>query len=130
MEQNERRTARERALEVLYEADMKGVTIPELVATLAVQPDEFTAALLTAVEVNCDYIDLMVCESAKGWTIDRMPVIDKLLLRLATAELLTLDTPTPVAITEAMELAKRYSTDNSSRFLNGVLGTIAARVRS
>ncbi len=72
----------------------------------------------------------MLTEAAKGWTLERMPVIDKLLLQLAAAELVALDTPTAVAITEAMELAKQYSTDDSSRFLNGVLGAIVVRVRS
>ena len=75
-------------------------------------------------------IDTLVGEAAIGWDLDRMAVVDRNVLRLATAELLSCaDVPTAVILNEAVELASAFSTDDSGRFVNGVLATVATRVR-
>jgi transcription antitermination protein NusB len=125
-----RREARERALELLYEADAKGVTPDEVMAQLTVAPDEFAADVVRGVGTNLAEVDELLRRFAKGWTLERMPVIDRTLLRMATYELgHRPDVPTASIINEAVELAKRYSTDDSGRFVNGMLGRIADELR-
>ena len=125
-----RRQSRERALTLLYEADVKGVPATEVLAGLPVAPDPYVTTLVTAVAERRDEIDALVGESAIGWDIDRMAVVDRNVLRLATAELLAGDdVPTAVVLNEAVDLASAFSTDDSGRFVNGVLATVAARVR-
>jgi N utilization substance protein B len=78
-----------------------------------------------------DEIDTLLTDHARGWTLERMPVIDRTVLRIATYELLARpDVPTAVVIDEAVELAKRFSTDDSGRFVNGMLSAIAKKVRA
>jgi len=126
----ERREARERALGLLYEAETKGCTGTEVLAGLPVVPDEFAAALVLAVDEHRDRIDGLLSEFAKGWTISRMPALDRAALRMGTAELLTRpDVPTAVVLNETVDLAKRFSTDDSGRFVNGLLARIATEVR-
>jgi N utilization substance protein B len=80
------------------------------------------------VDDNRDEIDALVAQYAKGWALDRMPAVDRALLRLATYELLHhSEVPVAVVISEAVELASQFSTDDSSRFVNGVLSAIAKR---
>ena len=75
-------------------------------------------------------IDALIGDAAIGWDLDRMAVVDRNVLRLAVAELLACpDVPTAVILNEAVELASAYSTDDSGRFVNGVLATLAARIR-
>ena len=125
-----RREARERALELLYEADAKGVTPDAVMAELTVAPDEFAADVVRGVGANLAEVDELLRRFAKGWTLERMPVIDRTLLRMATYELgHRPDVPTASIINEAVELAKRYSTDDSGRFVNGMLGRIAEELR-
>jgi N utilization substance protein B len=125
-----RRTARERALSLLYEADAKGVAPSVVLADLPVRPDPFAAALVEGVEAAGAELDELIGAYAVDWTIDRMPVIDRLVLRLATYELVhDPGVPTGAVVSEAVELAKTYSTDDSGRFINGVLGSIATAVR-
>jgi transcription antitermination protein NusB len=115
---------------LLYEAEMKQCSLPEVLAALAVSPDPFTVALLEGVAVDGEAIDELVSSAAVGWELGRMPVVDRTILRLATWELMARpDVPVPVVIDEAVELAKQYSTEQSGGFVNGVLSTIAARVR-
>ena len=125
-----RREARERALSLLYEAEAKAVSPPDLIKELPLEPDPFAADLVIGV---CDHqhaIDTLIERFAIDWAIDRMPVIDRTVLRMGTYELLHReDVPTGVILSEAVELAKRYSTEESGRFVNGVLGAIAADVR-
>ena len=126
-----RREARERALSLLYEADSKGVAPAEVLAELPVTPDAFASAIVIGVQAELDRIDSLISAHAIGWTMDRMPVIDRALLRMATYELLEeADVPTAVVLSEAVELASEYSTEESGRFVNGVLATIASSVRS
>lgn len=125
-----RREARERALSLLYEAEVKDLVPSALLAELPLQPEPFVADLVQGVGENRARIDELVGRFAIGWTLDRMPVVDRNVLRLAVYELLERpDVPLGAVIDEAVELAKRYSTDESGRFVNGVLSGIAAEVR-
>lgn len=125
-----RREARERALGLLYEADAKDATPSDVLAEQAVAPDDFADDLVRGVGVHRDEVDELIRRFAKGWTLERMPMIDRTLLRMATYELgHRPDVPTAAVISEAVELAKRYSTDDSGRFVNGMLGRIAEELR-
>ncbi|MEZ5408755.1 MAG: transcription antitermination factor NusB [Acidimicrobiales bacterium] len=124
-----RREARERALELAYEANQRQITAGELLAALPVAPTPFAVELLTAAEENRERAEELIANRATGWSLDRMPVMDRLVMRMAVAEMLALPTPTGVVLSEAVELAKRYSTDESGRFVNGVLAAIARQVR-
>ena len=110
----ERRGARERALGLLYEAETKGCTGTEVLAALPVPADDFAAALVQAVDEHHERIDGLLGEFAKGWTVARMPALDRAALRMGTAELMTRpDVPTAVVLNETVDLAKRFSTDDS-----------------
>lgn len=125
-----RREARERALSLLYEAETKDATPAEVLGALPVPPDEFTARLVEGVGARIDEIDGVIGRHAIGWALDRMPAIDRAVLRMATFELIGLpDVPTGAVLSEAVELASSYSTDESGRFVNGVLSSVAAEVR-
>lgn len=126
----ERRDARERALGLLYEAETKGLTGADVLANLPVAADDFAAALVRAVDEHHDRIDGLLSEYSHGWTLSRMPALDRAALRMGTAELLTRpDVPTAVVLNEVVELASRFSTDDSGRFVNGLLARIATEVR-
>ncbi|MDH3681503.1 MAG: transcription antitermination factor NusB [Acidimicrobiia bacterium] len=125
-----RREARERAIELAYEAEMRSLAVDDLLAGLPVAPDPFVVELLKAAERQQEVAEKLIAERATGWTLERMPAIDRLVMRLAVAELLDLDTPTGVVLSEAVDLASRYSTDESSRFVNGVLAAIARELPS
>jgi len=128
-----RRKARKRALDVLYEADQRDLPPGEVLRSYLARieqprPDhmDYAVTLIEGVAENLDRIDELISSYAEGWTIDRMPVVDRNLARIAVYELLYLpDIDDPVAISEAVELAKQMSTDDSPRFLNGILGRIA-----
>ena len=120
-----RRAARERALELLYEADAKNTTANDIVDALPLAPDAYAVELATGVDVHRDEIDRIIVDHLTGWTLERMPAVDRALLRMATFELLHCDVPVGVVISEAVELASEFSTDDSSRFVNGVLSAIA-----
>ena len=122
-----RRAARERALALLYEAEVKAVSARDLVDQLPVPPDPFAGDLACGVADHAEEIDEVIGAVARGWRLERMPAIDRALLRLATYELLHRpDIPAGATLSEAVELAGQYSTDDSSRFVNGVLARIAA----
>ena len=125
-----RREARERAIGLLYEAETKGVTPADLLAELPVPPDEFATELVLGVGAHLDEIDELIVTYARDWKLERMPALDRAVLRLATHELAHRpDVPTGAAISEAVELAKQYSTEESGRFVNGMLSAIASAVR-
>ncbi len=125
-----RHDARERAFHLHYEAEMKGDAIADVLASLPVSPDEFAAQLVVGVGENQDDLDAVIASHARNWDVDRMPALDRAILRLATYELMHRpDVPTAVVISEAVELAKSYSTDDSSRYVNGVLSAVAGAVR-
>jgi transcription antitermination protein NusB len=125
-----RREARERALSLLYEAEAKDLGPSEVLADLPLPPEAYVLDLVLGVESDTARIDELIARYAIDWTLDRMPVVDRTLLRMATYELLARpDVPTGAVISEAVELAKTYSTDESGRFVNGVLASIANEVR-
>jgi len=94
-----RRAARERALELAYECEQRGLTAPELFAELAVEPDEYACLLVNGIDEHREEIDALIRKYSEHWAIERMPVIDRALLRLGTFELGWVpDTPAAVAI--------------------------------
>jgi len=125
-----RRAARERALGLAYECELRGVDASELLADLPVEPDEYAVAIVRGADAHRDEIDALIRKYSEHWALERMPVIDRALIRLGTYELVWVpETPTAVVITEAVELAKEYSTKDSGRFVNGLLARIAEDVR-
>jgi transcription antitermination protein NusB len=126
-----RREARERALELLYEGYAKGAPADDILGALVIPPEPYAEALVRGVADRGDELDELITRFAKGWTLERMPVLDRTILRIAIYELVAGDDPpVGVVISEAVELAKRYSTDDSGRFVNGVLASVASAVRS
>ena len=125
-----RHQARERVVTLLYEAELKGRRPTEVLDDLMVAPDPYTVDLVRTVEARGPDIDALIAGAAIGWELDRMAVVDRNVLRLAVAELLECpDVPTAVILNEAVELASAYSTDDSGRFVNGVLATLAEQLR-
>lgn len=127
---DERSDARERALYLLYEAHSKGIAPADTIDLQVIEPDDLTQDLVRGVGENLPRIDAEIAARAKGWTLARMPVLDLNVMRLGAYELLQRPhVPTAVVLNEAVELAKRFSTDDSGRFVNGVLAALAADVR-
>ena len=125
-----RREARERALSLLYEAEAKSLKPGEVLGELPVAPEQFTVELVEGVGEHMPEVDDLIRRFAKGWKLERMPAVDRALLRLGIYELMQRpEIPTAAVISEAVELAKRYSTDESGRFVNGMLARIAEEVR-
>jgi transcription antitermination protein NusB len=126
-----RREARERALGLAYEAEIRGVDLVAIIVEQGVRPDEYACRLVEGVAEHADEIDAILRKYSEHWALERMPVVDRTLLRLSTFELgWVLDVPAAAVITEAVELAKQYSTKDSGRFVNGLLAGIAEQLRS
>ena len=124
-----RSKARKTALDLLYEGDIRNRPSLELlnerITTLDYLIRDYTKELVTGVSEKKSKIDEIILMRAKGWDLDRMPVLDRNILRLAAYELLWLtDIPENVAISEAVELAMSLSTDESANYINGVLAAI------
>ena len=124
-----RSKARKRAVDLLYEADLRGDdpmrTLAERVALADPPINDYTITLVEGVTERRGDIDRMLSDYSDGWTLDRMPGVDRAVLRVGLYELLwATDVPDAVAIDEAVELAKALSTDDSPRFVNGVLGRV------
>jgi N utilization substance protein B len=127
---DDRSDARERALYLLYEAYSKGISPADALAVQVLEPDALTTLLVVGVGEHVEELDAAIAARAKGWTLVRMPVLDLNILRLGAFELAHRpDVPLAVAIVEAVELAKRFSTDDSGRFVNGVLSALADDLR-
>jgi transcription antitermination protein NusB len=128
---DERSDARERALYLLYEAHSKGIAPVDALALQVLEPDSLTIELVAGVGEHRERLDAAIANRAKGWTLERMPVIDLNVLRIASYELAERpDVPVAVVLDEAVELAKRFSTDDSGRFVNGVLSALAGDLRT
>ena len=128
---DERSDARERALILLYEAETKGIAPSEVLAAQISVPDELTTVLVQGVEQHLAELDAAISAHAKGWTLQRMPAIDRNGLRVGAFELLgRREVPVAVVLDEAVELAKRFSTDDSGRFVNGVLAALVSVLRA
>ncbi|NEW70278.1 transcription antitermination factor NusB [Streptomyces rhizosphaericus] len=129
-----RNKARKRAFQILFEADQRGSTVQTVLADwirLARTDDrqppvsEYTMQLVEGYAQHVARIDELIATYAVGWTLDRMPVVDRNILRLGAYELVWEDaTPDAVVIDEAVQLAKEFSTDDSPAFVNGLLGRI------
>ena len=127
---DERSDARERALYLLYEAESKGITPVEALELQVLAPDELTQTIVRGVAQHRDRLDAAIDQRATGWTLARMPVIDLNVLRIGAFELAERpDVPTAVVLDEAVSLVKQFSTDDSGRFVNGVLAALVADLR-
>ena len=122
--------AREQALILLYEAESRSMLVSDVVRKQVVVPHSAAVALALGVEEAQVTYDEMISSRAKGWRLERMPMIDRAVLRLALHELREFpDVPTAVVMNEAIELAKRFSTEDSGRFVNGILSALLESVR-
>ena len=130
-----RSKARKQALDLLFEADIRGTNALETLNLRDIVeegPDarpirEYTRSLVTGVSENTRKIDELITTYAQGWDMDRLPAVDRNILRLGIFEILwSSDVPTSVAIDEALMLAKELSSDESSKYIHGVLGRIAS----
>jgi transcription antitermination protein NusB len=129
-----RSASRRRALSILYEADLLEQPIAEVLERHLDDredpPDGYTVELVRGVDSLRGELDERIGAAAEHWTIQRMPLVDRNVLRLASYELVARpEVPTAVALDEAIELAKLLSTTDSGRFVNGVLGRVASEVR-
>ena len=125
-----RSKARKRALDILFEAELRGVPVLDLLAeriTLGSPPvAPYAADLVRGVTVHAARSDELISKYAEGWTLDRMPAVDRNVLRIGVYELLWADdVPDAVALSEAVLLAQDLSTDASPAFVNGLLARIA-----
>ncbi|WP_369254555.1 transcription antitermination factor NusB [Geodermatophilus amargosae] len=124
-----RTKARKRAVDVLYEADLRSADPVELlrerIADVSPPVPDHAVRLVEGVAANSARIDDLIDRHARGWSIDRLPDVDRAILRMAVYELLWADdVPDAVVIDEAVELARSLSTDDSPAYVNGVLGAI------
>ena len=124
-----RSKARKRAVDVLYEADLRSLdrleVLRERIAEANPPVPDHTVRLVEGVEEHAAQIDELIDTHARGWSLDRLPDVDRAILRMAVFELLWADdVPAPVVIDEAVQLAKTLSTDDSPAYVNGVLGGI------
>lgn len=124
--------ARKRALDVLFEADVRGADpttlLAERIAAADASVPEYTVHLVEGVAAHLARLDGLIDEHAVDWTLDRMPAVDRNVLRLGAYELLYADdVPDAVAVSEAVRLVRELSTDESPSFVNGLLATLLAR---
>ncbi|MEG9226146.1 transcription antitermination factor NusB [Aeromicrobium sp. Sec7.5] len=120
---------RKRALDILFESELQslsmGGSLAERLVTNHPPINAYTVTLVEGVAENQTHIDELLAEHSRGWTLDRMPGVDRNLLRLGTYEILFAeDVPDAVAVSEAVDLARELSTDDSPSFVAGVLGAI------
>lgn len=130
-----RSKARKQALDLLYEADIRGSSALELLLSRDVIEDgpdarpirEFTKELISGISTNSRKIDELITTYAQGWDMDRLPAVDRNILRLAIYEIVwTVDLADGIAIDEALTLAKELSTEESAGYIHGVLGKISS----
>ncbi len=126
-----RREARERALALCYELEAKGLTADVVLAELPAPPDEYTVTLVRGVGDHRVELDQWLGKYSERWAVERMPAVDRALLRIGTYELgWQPELPVGVVIDEAVELAQQYSTQDSGRFVHALLARIADQVRA
>lgn len=123
---NDLTDARERALHLLYESSIKGLSATGVLAAQVLEPEPLTRLIVEGVARDEAKIDELIADHLVGWTLARLSIIDKVVLRIGVFELMSRsDTPQAVVLSEAVELAKRFSTAESGRFVNGVLAAVA-----
>ena len=128
-----RRKSRELAMQMLFQADIGKQTPDQVRATFwragdEVEPDVrgFAEDLFRVANANLEQIDHLIAQNSKHWRIERMPAVDRNLLRMAIGEMIGFkSTPFPIVINEALEIARRYTAPESINFLNGMLDSIA-----
>jgi N utilization substance protein B len=133
-----RRRGREFTMQVLYAAEVGGDSLEKAANTLSreeppppPEAQDYGLQLARAVRERSEAIDRLIAASAEHWELSRLAVVDRIILRMAIAELMTAsDVPPKVCINEAVEIAKKFSTENSSRFVNGVLDAVARQLSS
>ena len=131
-----RHRSRQRALQVLFSCDLRKQPVDEAIAAFyktldsededpdPEQPDEFMEALVRGATEQAAAIDQRIAAKSDHWRLDRMAAVDRNILRLAVYEMTDVHTPAPVVIDEALELARKFSTDESVAFINGVLDAV------
>jgi len=125
-----RREAREEALALLYEIDATGASVADALDERAAEPEDYAVEMARGVEAEGPALDRVVSGNLKGWRLQRLAVVDRILVRMATWELMERpDVPTGVILSEAVELATQYSGEDSPRFVNGLLAAVAREVR-
>lgn len=125
-----RHEARERAVHLLYESELKSRSASDVLGSQVIASDPFTAVLVNGVAETQAELDDLIGSLARGWTLQRMPRLDLVILRVACYELAYCqDIPTGAVLSEAVDLAGRYGTDDSSRFVNGLLANAARQLR-
>ena len=127
-----RTKARKRAVDLLFEAEQRGINARDLLADRLAKPvteaplNQYTADLVEGVVAHWTDINELLATYSQGWTVERMPSVDRAILRLGAYEVLySPDVPEGVAIAEAVELATTLSTDESPKFVNGLLARLA-----
>jgi len=131
---SERRKARKDALEILYEKEITQQPLEVIIRNRKLardeQPSDFTVRLIEGIEENREQIDNVIRSHTDNWALERMPIVDRNLIRIGLYEMLyEEDIPYSVSINEAVELAKVYGMEESSKFINGVLGRIATELK-
>jgi N utilization substance protein B len=122
----QRHRARERALEILYEATMKDRPASVVMFELALEPEEYTLELLRAAEAATAQAEDLITRFSDSWSLERIAVVDRLIMTLAVGEMQMDEAPPrAVILDEAVQLAKDFSTDGSGSFVNGLLSSIA-----
>lgn len=127
----ERRRARHQALHILYQHEVTGESVGSILSSGTYMPEDgdpsdFCRHLLFGVEAHRTDIDSLIEGISENWVLSRMPFVDRNILRMAVYEILHLDTvPASVSINEAVEIAKVYGGEDSSKFVNGILGRVA-----
>jgi transcription antitermination protein NusB len=113
-----------------YELEVRELSVDDLLAQQPAPPDEYAVHLVRGVEAHSVDVDALLRKFSEHWALERMPAVDRAVLRLGAYELgWEPDIPSAVVISEAVELAKQYSTKDSGRFVNGLLSRIAAELR-
>lgn len=125
-----RREARERALGLCYEIETRGLTADQLLDELVAAPDPYATLLVRGVDEHRDEIDALLRKLSANWKLERMPTVDRALLRMGAYELgWQPELPVAVVIDEAVDLAGQYSTKESGRFVNALLSRLVEELR-
>lgn len=126
-----RRESRERALSVGYELEVRPRAVDDVFAELPTLPEEYAQRLIRGIEERREELDALIRKYSEHWALERMPLVDRAILRIGAYELgWEPELSTGVIISEAVELAKEYSTKDSGRFVNGMLSRIAEDLRA
>ncbi len=124
---------RKQALDILFDSDLRGRSIQDCLDVFVFEAGVplriYSRQIVSGVDDHAQELDEVISSCLSGWTLDRIPRVDRCLARIATWELAHTDTPTAVVIAEALNLADELSTDNSQGFLNGLLNSVATQLR-